>query len=205
MNPKSAYMKALIVQSDLKYLDEKLSDRNKDPSESLRFIRYMLVVLENFRNLISETNQLCRNEKRLTEKKRAIRKELKQIVHLRNKVGGHIDEDVLNSVINGEPILFSSDITPEGEYAIASIRLLDVTLNTYIDKDGKPVIFGHDIDLVIPSDNQKFLQWLEDFVISALDITEIILKVLNSQIKRVKSSQELMNQYIEVGLGKFKA
>jgi len=165
----------------------------------------MFVVLENFSKLISETNQLCRNNEKLTENKRAIRKDLNHVVYLRNKVGGHIDEGVLNSVINEEPIIFSSDITPEVECSLASLRVLDMALNNYTDENGKPLIFGHDIDLVYPPDNAEFFDWMENIVMNAMNITAGILLHLNSQIRRVKSNEDLMKQYVEVGLGKFKA
>ena len=205
MHSKAAYVEALIIQSDLNHLDNILRNPQLNPLEALRFLRYMLVVLKNFDKSLCNTESLVRGNQDIIERKRTIRKSLEHSGKLRDKISGHIDKEVLKALINNEPILFYANFSRKAQSTIASSKLIEIALNTYISKDGNQVIFGHDIDFMYPPDYREFLRWMENLVTEAIQVNDLILQELDKHIKRVESEEELMKQYMQVGLGTFQA
>ena len=205
MHPKVAYLKTLVIEEDLKDLDRRLRRalRRSRTAAPFKLLRDIFVVIDNLRDLLRNAAGLL-DDTQLVRQKRRLHAHFEHVTRLRDKIGGHLDDKVLEAVVCEEPVLFATTIRPKAQHFLTAIRLVDMALNTYLGHDGKPAIFGHDTDIVYPPDYEQFLNWLECVVVPSIELARAIREHLDTRIIRVESTAELMNQYMAAGLGTFK-
>jgi len=133
---KTKYLRLLILQDDIKYHQEGI----KQPTDLItlfRLIKSCLIPLDILRDSFGHFNELTRKSTELIEQSRSLKKRLNFINHLRNNVGGHLNEILLEKAVEWEPFVFhkSNQSNSEGQLTIAYKTLLESAINSYIDSE----------------------------------------------------------------------
>src|SRR5689334_12312843 len=100
MNPKTAYLKTLLVEADLKDIDRRLrcALRRSKNAAPFKLLRDVFVALDNLRDLLRNAASLL-DDPEIVRHRRQRRHDLEHISRLRDRIGGHLDETVLEEVV----------------------------------------------------------------------------------------------------------
>ena len=203
MNPKVAYINALILKGDLQHFDQEFRQESRNLASFFNRVRGVLVCLTNLEDLRRAAGPLLIGEAELAGRGRDLSRRVEVVRRLRNSLAGHICADVVLAAVREEPILFGDGMPEESVLELARIRLVEAAFNTLVDAAGVPLVFGGDTDLVYPPDMKRLLDWLEELIVDSVAYLDLLLAHLRGGIASVKTFADLMEQYQRVGLGTF--
>lgn len=183
---KAHYLNLLLLKDDLEYFHELLSDSSKDPDGllgKLRNTRQVFLTLDNVREAAKRIN--LQGAQSYIEQTRNIRKKLNFVNHFRNKAIGHLDHTLLERAVQWTPSLFSEDHKGEDKLLIIEGHkaVIEASINSFIDEEGRQKVFNTEIDLMYPPDNETFYKYLWKVVTDSIGWINEALTILSSQIK----------------------
>ena len=120
------------------------------------FERTMRIIYNEHRNLSSAFNEMYA--------------EYEFAKYIRNKFVGHIKIELLTKAIEWKPELrYLIHKTNEPKIMfLYNIWILETTINSFVDSNGKHKIFNSDTDLIYPPDYQRFINFLTKTIKSAI-------------------------------------
>ena len=137
----------------------------ENPFKMFRLIKQNLITLNTFFESLDRHNVIIKENPDLKELTRSIRKRKGLIIHMRNKIGGHLDDDVLIRSAQWIPYIFHEKSKENREFQIGLSykALLETSINSYIDLNDneKQKEFGTEIDLGYPPDQSLFFNYLK--------------------------------------------
>jgi hypothetical protein len=182
-NYKALYLKAMILLDDISNYHEELG-RDEEWSKKLRHFKNCFVSLDILRDSLKSFNILLIENATLIVHRDKLRKELEFINHLRNKIGGHLDDKVLEKAVQWHPFIFSEKIQDNKEAQIFFMytSLIESSINSFIDVSGVQKKFGTEIDLIYPPYQKTFFNYIGELNISSIEFLAKLLIVLKSKI-----------------------
>lgn len=195
-----AYIKLMCIRADLASLDTAFAKGDHD-GRFFANIRNVFVVLVNVDDVRREVAALVRTNAPLVASTRSLGQRLQPVRRLRNVVGGHLSNEIVEIALREEPILLLAGMNPEAIQYLSAIRIVDAALNHYLDPAGNPLIFGGDTDLVYPPDMERFLTWLGTLVGDTLSWLDVCVTEVGRQVDFVTDKGELMSRYRFAGQG----
>lgn len=164
-------IKTKLILYDLKYIDKQLGKFKSRKYQFYVILKQLFVLLDNIKGITSNTalNNLIKKDKSIISLRRKINKDSRFYEHIRNKIGGHLDDSIIKKTMQWHPELFAGEQTHRKDTSwILNFFLLEMAVNTYVDKEGNHKIFNYDLDFMIQ--DGKFFEHLENFVSDNLQL-----------------------------------
>jgi len=182
----------LFLMKDELFNFHQLMVLEENPFKMFKIIKQNIITLNTFFESLGRYSFLIKNNPDLKELTRSIRKRKGLINHMRNKIGGHLDDDVLIRSAQWIPYIFheKSKENREIQIGLSYQALLEAAVNSYIDlyDNERQKEFGKEIDLNYPPDQALFLNFLEalnsdslKWIKSAIEIIESDFEYLNDE------------------------
>ena len=143
------------------------------------FERTMRVIYSEHRNLSSIFNEMY--------------DEYEFAKYIRNKFVGHIKIDLLTKAIEWKPelrYLLHKTNDPEVMF-LYNIWILETTINSFVDSNGKHRIFNSDTDLIYPPDYQRFINFITETIKSAIEYLNILDAILYISIDEYEKTENI--------------
>lgn len=155
------------------------------------FERTMRIIYSEHRNLSSFFNEMY--------------VEYEFAKYIRNKFVGHIKIDLLAKAIEWKPelrYLIHKTNDPNIMF-LYNIWILETTINSFVDSNGKHKIFNSDTDLIYPPDYQRFITFLNKTIKSAIEYLNILDAILYISIEE-NEKMESVEHWLLAGQTSFK-
>ena len=143
------------------------------------FERTMRVIYSEHRNLSSIFNEMY--------------DEYEFAKYIRNKFVGHIKIDLLTKAIEWKPelrYLLHKTNDPEVMF-LYNIWILETTINSFVDSNGKHRIFNSDTDLIYLPDYQRFINFITETIKSAIEYLNILDAILYISIDEYEKTENI--------------
>lgn len=144
-----------------------------------------MLPLANLKDNISNYGRYIQQNPVLIELKKKIDLGLDFAKYLRNKIVGHLENEVCENAIQWEPSIFEEGIKKiEYEQKIFVYKsILESAINSYLDPKTKlHKIFNHEIDVLYSKDREVFYSYLETFVSDSMRFLTSLMKIIDKQI-----------------------
>lgn len=201
---KTKYIRAIILKDEItSYHNELIAEEDWD--KKVRLFKNCFVCLDILRESFNNFNVLQKDDKTLSTKSRDLKKRLRFINHLRNKISGHIDETVLDKLVQWEPFIFNQGFKGniEAQLLLTYKSLLESAINSYLDENSNQKIFKTEIDLVYPEDQTLFFNFVGKLNYDSVEFLADIITKLDKLINYWDESQ-LGNMATKAGKTNFK-
>ena len=183
---KKDYVKSRIILNDIKfYINASRIEYSKEQKESqlLICIKNNLIPLKNLFDLKPRLNRYFIDNKDLQDLSKILNKNLEVSNKLRNRIAGHLDDDVTNNAVSWEPYIFVKIQNEEHktfaqDYFIYK-SLFESAVNSCIEQNG---IFTEEIDILIPDKRTKLLDFMDSTNNLAIDFLEKTLEIMDSLV-----------------------
>jgi hypothetical protein len=137
---------------------------------------------------------LLRENAALSNKARDLKRRLQFINHVRNIISGHLAENLLEKAVQWEPCIFF-DKTKDNESLQLSLvykTLLESAINSFIDKESMQKVFSTEIDLLYPSNQRLFFNYIEELNSYSIYLLNEIVHILRNKITFLDEKQALL-------------
>jgi hypothetical protein len=194
-----------LLKDELDYFHQSLSNET-NPFNKFRLIKQNLIVLNTFLESLNKFNLYIKQSRELKLKTRSIRKRGELINHMRNKIGGHLDEDVLIRSAQWTPYIFHK-IAKENrdlQIGLSYKSIIEASINSYIDlsDNEKQKPFGTEIDLSYPPDETLFYNYLGNLNSDSIEWIETVLEIIEKDFEYF-DDKETLHQSRIAGLTDF--
>ena len=202
---KSKFLRLILLQDEIQYFHESLSAENTF-LQRFRLTKQNFLILNVFKESLPDFNEILKDYPDLVQKTKSIRKRLEFINHIRNKVSGHLDGDLLLRAVQWEPLIFSQEGKGKREFQVtfAYKAVLESAINSYIDPSDKEVQkeFGTEIDLAYPPDVGRFFNYLGNLNIDCIKWLDEMLTIIEKSVK-YSNGKEMFDSAKKAGLTDF--
>lgn len=183
---KKDYLKSCIILNDIKFFINASKLENVAEKEEVHLlicIKNNLIPLKNLLDVKPSLNKYIIDDEYLQNLSKSLNKNLELINKLRNKISGHLDDDVLKNAINWEPYIFAEpsekSYKNDAQNYLIYKSLFESVVNAYVEQNG---IFAEELDLFIPEDRTKLLEFIDITNNMAIDFLQNIIEKLDSYI-----------------------
>lgn len=188
-----------LLKDELEYFHQALSDE-KNPFDKFRLIKQNLIVLNTFLESLNKFNTYIKENKELKERTRNIRKRGGLITHMRNKIGGHLDDDVLIRSAQWTPHIFHklAKENRELQIGLSYKSILEASINSYIDlsDNEKQKEFGTEIDLSYPPDETLFFNYLGAINSDSIEWIKTVIEIIERDFVYFDNKETLFQSKI---------
>lgn len=159
-------LQASIYRADLEIVDSHFGAIGITDLTGMLHLKSALVTLANFCDFEVTLRPTYKEHPEPSAIVKPLRKNMEFSKYLRNKFVGHIHPGLIAKAIEWKPILRHAATSLNDPKAMLMVNLwiLETTINTYIDADGKHKVFNSETDLMYPPDWARFLDFLETTV-----------------------------------------
>lgn len=175
---RANYLKTILLLDEIEYFHSNLCLDN--PKLFFRKLKFNILTLYKVKELLLEVTKEFKDHSDFIILKKSITKELNFINHIRNKISGHFDNSLLQKAAQWEPTIFYDDNKNEEiKILMAYKTIFESSINSYLNKSGKHLIYYGEIDLNLPSDRTIFLETIykvNDTVIKILKVIKLNLE-----------------------------
>lgn len=104
--------------------------------------------------------------------------------HVRNKITGHIENDVIENSVQWEPTIFQDSLKDNElmQRFLLYRSILESAINSYIDANGKHKIFKQEIDIIYPDTCKLFYTYHMQLIKDSLEYLRKLKNTMNSKI-----------------------
>lgn len=188
-----------LLKDELDYFHQSLSNET-NPFNKFRLIKQNLIVLNTFLESLNKFNLYIKQNQELKVKTKSIRKRGELINHMRNKIGGHLDEDVLIRSAQWTPHIFHK-IAKENrdlQIGLSYKSIIEASINSYIDlsDNEKQKPFGTEIDLSYPPDETLFYNYLGNLNSDSIEWIETVLEIIEKDFEYFDDKETLRQSKI---------
>ncbi len=158
------YIRVSLLRQDIygfNYSFEEAAEKN-DIITCFRILKALFVPYSILYNSIKMLSIYTRDNDELSVTQKKLIPLLEFMNHLRNKMSGHLDDEVLNKVIQWEPSLFEIEVVNQEQLHACLIykTLLESAINTYVAGNSK--VFTTEIDVFFQPDWDCFVSFLDE-------------------------------------------
>lgn len=184
---KSQYIKASVLYDELSFYDVFFRDEGSNiPFFTMYYMtKNSFLTLSLLKSNINNWGQYYKNDNVLITLQRQIFPGLEFTNHLRNKISGHIETDVMNNTVQWGPYIFE-DICKKNKLLQKRLiyqYILESAINSYLDKDThQHKIFGKEIYLSDSSTCKTFYEYLQNLIVDSIKYLSLVKEIINSKI-----------------------
>ncbi|MEW9875108.1 hypothetical protein [Pseudomonas putida] len=205
MNAMEQFIKAKLLQADLKEIDQQLSQGGFKNMGSMLLVKQSLLTISNLVDLELSVRVIYKQYPILSEIYRRHEAKYRFAKYLRNKFVGHVKQELILKAIEWRPelryLLRSSD---DANTAFAfNLFALETAINTYVNPDGSHQLFESETDLIYPPDLDRFLKYLSDSVRSAINYLHALAEALGESVEMLDPAQQNLEHWIIAAKTKF--
>lgn len=189
---KTEYVKIILIYDELKFYHELLTKEATDTNGLILKYQYVKSIMSPL-SLVSSNLKTWSKYHTDDEKLISLHKVLKEKLifanHLRNKISGHLENQVIGNSIQWEPLIFNSvsKTNKKAQKLVMYRSLLESAINSYVDEEtGMQKIFKKEIDLNLPKYAEMFFEYLYAIVNESMTYLELLSTKIDSQIKYYK-------------------
>lgn len=185
---KSEYIKATFIYDDLRFYRDLLHIKAEDADglvKKYQYVKGIMLPLFLLSKNLKAWSKYCNGNEKLVTLQKILREELEFANHIRNKITGHLENEVLDITVQWEPLIFhevsKSDKTAQRLVMFRS--LLEAAINSYQDENtGRQKVFQKEIDLDLPRYAAMFFEHLYQMVDESIDYLEELMNTIDTQI-----------------------
>jgi hypothetical protein len=128
---------------------------------------------------------LIKDNEDLLKKSKSINRKLEFVNHLRNKICGHLDQNLLIKAAQWEPQIFRTEINDNKEIqlSLAYKTLIESGINSFIDNESNQKVFNTKIDLFLPHNQRMFFNYIDELNKNTIDFLSSIITLLENQLE----------------------
>ena len=181
---KTKYLRAIILKNEITEHHKKLNDE-QDFIKKMILFKNCFVTLDILRDSFSHFNEIQNENNKLAEKSRSLKKRLKFTNHIRNKISGHLEEDLLEKAIQWEPQIFKAATKNNKEFQIilSYKTIIESAINSYLDENLKQKVFDTEIDLLFTPNRTLFYNYIGEINIDSINYLSEIILILENKIE----------------------
>lgn len=186
---KTEYVKIILIYDELTFYHELLQEESIDAKGLVLKYQYAKSIMSPLAlvfNNLKTWSKFQNDDEQLISLHRMLKDKLKFANHLRNKITGHLENQVIGNSIQWEPFIFNSvsKINKTAQRLVMYRSLLESAINSYVDEEtGKHKVFKHEIDLNLPKYAEEFFEYLYNTVNDCMKYLELLSIKIDSQIK----------------------
>lgn len=196
---KQLLVRTIVILDEIKCYDLALRKQVTE-LEKLRIIRQCFLPLNNLLDSFQYYNFWMKNKTELLSSKKGLRQRLEFTKHVRNIISGHLDDLAIQKACEWEPTIFSEGAKEnmDTQLLFSYKSLIEIAINSYIDKDEVQKIFKTEIDLLYPPDQSAFLSFLDSVNTDCIQFLEQVCTELKKEVFYHKF-EEGIDLYINAG------
>ena len=184
---KSQYIKVTIIYDDLSLYNGALNAKRDNLDSFCRIYqatKNSFLPLALLKSHINGWSRYHSDNEHMNALKNKMLPGLEFANHVRNKITGHIENEVIDNSVQWEPTIFRDSIKDnENLQRLLLYRsLLESAINSYIDGTGKHMIFNQEIDFLLPKTCDLFYSFLKELINNSLEYLHLLKAVMNSKI-----------------------
>lgn len=186
---KTEYIKATFIYDDLKFYHDHLHIEAEDAEglvKKYQYVKGIMLPLSLLSKNLKTWSKYSNGNERLIILQKLLREKLEFANHIRNKITGHLENEVLGITIQWEPFIFN-EVCKEGKIGQRLVMyrsLLEAAINSYQDeKTGRQKVFQKEIDLNIPYYAEMFFEHLFQMVDESIEYLEELRTTIDAQIR----------------------
>lgn len=187
LDAKSQYIKASIIYDDLfLYKDGFYAIKDKPSTfcKMYQATKNSFLPLALLKSNINKWGKYHKDDENLNNLRTQIMPGLEFANHIRNKIIGHLEEEVMENSIQWEPFIFYDSMKEnELEQKILIYRsILESAINSYVDNNGKHKVFNTEIDVFYPTTCELFYAYINELIKNSLLFLDLLKTHLKSRI-----------------------
>lgn len=199
---KIEFVKAQLIYDDLQMYTtySRQVNSNEDAlCSSMQAVKNILLPLAILSSNIKSWGQYYQDDDELKGLKLRIIEGLDFANHMRNKITGHLEDEVLKNTIQWEPGIFEVSMKDTAMQRFLIYKaLIESAANSYIDSvSHKHRIFEEEVDLIDPATSKKFREYMVTLVNDSMEFLRKFTSLLNSKLEYFAGNPE--NLYKEAG------
>lgn len=184
---KSQYIKASIIYDDLNlYNNVFYAERGNLDSicRMYQATKNSFLPLTLLKSYINGWGRYHANDAYLNALKNKILPGLEFANHVRNKITGHIENDVISNSVQWEPTIFQDTFKDNEtmQRVLLYRSVLESAINSYIDANDKHIIFKEEIDILYPDTCKLFYTYHIQLIKDSLEYLRKLKTTMNSKI-----------------------
>lgn len=178
------YIAARMLQADLVAADAYFSEVGIFDMNGIMCLKNAFIAIANLIDFERTICNIYKEHRMLSAGFTKHQKQYEFAKYLRNKFVGHIHPELIKKAIEWKPELkyLASHMDDEKIMLLANVFLLETAINTYVDEEEKHKIFESETDLTYPPDWQRFMNYLESSVRSAIGYLTELCVALNEKL-----------------------
>lgn len=187
MEEKKRLLSLFLIKDELGYFHNSLKSC-PDELPRLRLIKYNFITLNTFLDIINDFVVYIKNDNELKRQVKYITKRKGFINHMRNKIGGHLDDKLLYRGAQWTPEVFSAEVREHRELqALLSYKtMIEASINSYLDVSSatdRQKEFGLEIDLAFESDRVLFFNYLGELNEKSISCVDYMISMIEEGFK----------------------
>lgn len=198
---KRDFVKASILLHETQFFVQTsnfLRENKEKPAEKLlaeyTCLKYNFVALKNLHDSKVDFNIYGKENEELLSLSKALNPYLEFATHVRNVIGGHLDNGVIDNAVQWEPFVFFGDGKEKTlERLFVMYRtLFESAINSYVDSSGVQKQFGVELDLNIPTYSEKLYNYMNGANDAAFVYLNKLKEYLNGLIRYDQNWEDLL-------------
>lgn len=185
---KSQFIKAILVYDELQRYDGCLFAREGTLESFYKMwqdTKDAFLPLALLKSYIGGWNRYHVLDKSMNDLRDKILPGLEFANHVRNKITGHIENDVIYNSIQWEPTIFQDSYKGNQNMQRFLIyrSLLESAINSYVDSaTGLHKIFKNEIDVFVNISNNEFYGYLRELIRDSLEYLRLLIETMDDKI-----------------------
>ena len=187
LDAKSQYIKASLIYDDLFLYKDAFCAINENPSTICRMYqatKNSFLPLALLKSNIKSWSKYHIEDTNMNELRDMIMPGLEFANHVRNKITGHIEKDIIDNSIQWDPFIFEHNV--KDNEILQKIRIyrsiLESAINSYVDNAGKHKVFNTEIDIFYPKTCELFYTYINELIKNSLNFLDLLKTHLKSKI-----------------------
>ena len=186
---KTEYIKAIFIYDELRFYHELIQKKPKDAeglTKKYQYVKAIMLPLSLLSKNLKSWSKLTNGNAELIRLQQALREKLEFANHLRNKITGHLEKELLSNTVQWEPLIFQelSKTDKVAQRLVMYRSLLESAINSYQDeKTGRQKVFQKEIDLNLPYYAKLFFEYLYQMVDESLRYLSLLMTTTDERIK----------------------
>ena len=177
-----------------------LASKDNDILKCFRLLRNAFMSYSILFNNLKHFGTYCKKKQETALLLKNLRTKLELMNHLRNKISGHLDNEIIDKAIQWQPTLFSQSSFDDNKVlTVCYFGLFEASLNSFIDNDGKQKYFNHEIDVCYPSDWKEFSTFIFETYSLSLEYLSKIKGIILPKLELAQTEEDLLLKAIWAG------
>lgn len=186
---KSQLVKAILIYDDLSLYDGifvVIEGRLDSICRMYQATKNSFLPLALLKTYISGWGRYHKDDTELNELKEKIWPGLEFANHVRNKITGHLENDVIDNSVQWEPTIFHDSNKDDQlmQRLLMYKSILESAINSYIDdKTGAHKLFSQEIDMLFPDTSNLFYMYLQNLIRDSMLYLNLLIGTMRNKIE----------------------